>query len=484
MRKKLFPLVLTFMLVMFHAKPQAVCTFADLAVSTINITNVSGNSFTFTYQIKNVGAATLYLDRFYFQAYVSQNAVYDATDQPAGGSIFSTSSIALAPGQTYTGTWTSNPFVSITTYPYLVYTVQLRSGYLHPECSTSNNILVKYIGCNLADLDVSNITINSVSGNSFNFTYTVKNLGWAPLPLSKMYFQAWVSTDAVLDATDKPAGGSIFGTTAPTLAKDGTYSGTWTSNPTVSITSYKYLILEVKVISGNTVPECNTANNVEVKYIGCNLSDLDVTNITINSITGNSFNFTYTVTNLGWAPLPLSKMYFQAWVSTDAVLDATDKPAGGRIFGTTVPDLAKGATYSGSWTSNPTVSIATYKYLIMEVKVISGNTVAECNTANNVQAKLITLPLVVVNNASETGELKSLRAIYNAQDQSLSLSNNDEQETLYKVYKLDGQLVGELHAGSFIGTKDIALPNLAPGLYIVNMSDGKASLAEKFVVTQ
>jgi hypothetical protein len=177
-------------------------------------------------------------------------------------------------------------------------------------------------------------------------------------------------------------------------------------------------------------------------------------------------------------------MYFQAWVSTDAVLDASDKPAGGRIFGTTAPNLAKGATYSGSWTSNPTVSIATYRYLIMEVKVISGNTVAECNTANNVQTKLIALPLVVLNNAAETDEQKSLRVIYNAQDQSLSLSNDDEQETAYKVYKLDGQLVGELHAGSFIGTKDIALPKLAPGLYIVNMSDGKASLAEKFVVTQ
>jgi hypothetical protein len=299
-----------------------------------------------------------------------------------------------------------------------------------------------------------------------------------------MYFQAWVSTDAVLDASDVPAGGSIFGAAAPTLAKDGTYSGSWTSNPAASITTYKYLILEVKVISGNTVPECNTANNVQAKYIGCNLSDLDVTNITINSITGNSFNFTYTVTNLGWAPLPLSKMYFQAWVSTDAVLDATDKPAGGRIFGTTVPDLAKGATYSGSWTSNPTVSIATYKYLIMEVKVISGNTVPECNTANNVQAKLIALPLVVINGTSEIEKTANLRAIYNAQDQSLSLDNDTEQETTYKVYKLDGQLVGELHAGSFVGNKNIALPNLAPGLYIVNMSDGKASLAEKFVVTQ
>jgi hypothetical protein len=120
----------------------------------------------------------------------------------------------------------------------------------------------------------------------------------------------------------------------------------------------------------------------------------------------------------------------------------------------------------------------------MEVKVISGNTVPECNTANNVQAKLIALPLVVINGTSEIEKTANLRAIYNAQDQSLSLDNDTEQETTYKVYKLDGQLVGELHAGSFVGNKNIALPNLAPGLYIVNMSDGKASLAEKFVVTQ
>ena len=481
--KKLLPLVLAFMSVCFHASSQT-CALADLQVSNITVTNVSGNSFTFTYQIRNVGATTLYLDRFYFQAYVSQNAVYDAADQPAGGSIFSNSIIALAPGQIYTGTWTSNPFVSITTYPYLIYQVNLRSGYSQAECSTTNNSFVKYIGCNLADLDVSNITINSVSGNSFNFTYTVKNLGWAGLPLSKLYFQAWVSTDAVLDASDKPAGGSIFGTTAPTLAKDGTYSGSWTSNPTVSITTYKYLILEVKVISGNTVAECNTANNVEVKAIGCNLSDLDVTNININSISGNSFNFSYTVKNLGWAPLPLSKMYFQAWVSTNTVLDAADIPAGGRIFGTTVADLPKDATYSGSWTSNPAANIATYKYLILEVKVISGNTVAECNTANNVEAKLIVLSLASLEVPLEVHKVSGLRAVYDAQEESLSLSSNTEDEVSYKVYKLDGQLVGEMHQGSFANTREVALPHLAPGLYIVNMSNGHESIAEKFMITQ
>lgn len=482
MTKKLLSLLLVFLSVWHQASSQT-CTLADLQVSNITITNVSGNSFTFTYVIRNAGAATLYLNRFYFQAYVSQNTTFEPTDQPAGGSIFSNSVIALAPGQTYTGTWTSNPFVSITTYPYLLFRVQLRSGYSQAECSTTNNNFVRYIGCNLADLDITTIKINSVSGNTFNFTFTVKNLGWAPLPLSKLYFQAWVSTDAVLDASDKPAGGSIFGSTAPTLAKDGTYSRSWTSNPTVSITAYKYVIIEVKEITANTVPECNKTNNVQAQAIGCNLADLDITTININSIAGNSFNFTFTVKNLGWAPLPLSKLYFQAWVSTDAVLDASDKPAGGSIFGSTAPTLAKDGTYARSWTSNPTVSIATYKYLLLEVREITANTVPECNTANNVQARLIVV-LSTATVSDESPKASGLRAVYNGQEGALLLNSENLEEVSYKVYKLDGSVVGEMNQGTFTGSYQIALPSLAPGLYIVNMSDGKESLAEKFIVTQ
>lgn len=479
--KKLLPILLAFLSVCFHASSQT-CTLADLQVSNITITNVSGNSFTYTYTIRNAGGATLYLNRFYFQAYVSQNSIYDTTDQPAGGSIFSNATIVLAPGQTYTGTWTSNPFVSITTYPYLIFRVQLRSGYSQAECSLTNNNYTRYIGCNQADLDITAINITNVSGNSLSYNFVLKNLGWAPLPLSKMYFQAWVSTDAILDASDKPAGGSIFGATAPTLGKDGLFTRASSSSPGVSLYTYKYLIIEVREISANTVPDCNKVNNVQAKLIGCNLSDLDVTTININSIAGNSFNFTFTVKNLGWASLPLSSMYFQAWVSTDASLDITDKPAGGSIFGTTAPTLIKDGTYTRSWTSNPTVSIATYKYLIIEVRVRPGYSVPECNTINNVQARLIYV-LSTATASEEEAKTSNLRAIYNGQEGSLSLNSEDLQEVSYKVFKLDGSVVGELHQGTFTGSYQIAMPSLAPGLYIVNMSNGKESLSEKFVVT-
>src|SRR4051812_42758984 len=102
----------------------------DLAVTNLTVTNVNGNSFTFNYVVQNVASfASLDLSRLYFQTYVSTNGTYDAADLPAGGAIFGNSAPNLAPGQSYSGSWTSNSSSSIDVYRYLIFTVKLRSGY-------------------------------------------------------------------------------------------------------------------------------------------------------------------------------------------------------------------------------------------------------------------------------------------------------------------------------------------------------------------
>ncbi|HEV8515718.1 MAG TPA: hypothetical protein VGQ59_20690, partial [Cyclobacteriaceae bacterium] len=65
--------------------------------------------------------------------------------------------------------------------------------------------------CNIADAVVGKIAITSVVGNTFEYKFVVGNAGNGILYLNRMEFQAYLSEDATLDATDQAAGGSIFG---------------------------------------------------------------------------------------------------------------------------------------------------------------------------------------------------------------------------------------------------------------------------------
>jgi hypothetical protein len=248
------------------------CKTADAIVGRIAITSVVGNTFEFSFLVANVGAGTLYLNRMYFQAYVSEDATLDPSDQPAGGSIFGDTAPTLAYGETYTQDWYYNPTtpVDLTQYNYVIVQVLVRAKFSMPECTLANNIAAKSIGCVLADASISSVNITNVnaSTNTFDYTFTVTNTGWATLPLNQLFFQTYVSKDAVLGAGDQPAGGSIFGNSAPALAKNESYSQAWYYNPTTpeDLTEYKYLIIQLNVWSG-AVPECSTDNNTVASRI-------------------------------------------------------------------------------------------------------------------------------------------------------------------------------------------------------------------------
>jgi hypothetical protein len=377
----------------------------DLAVTNLTVTNVNGNSFTFTYEVTNVGTGSLELSRLYFQTYVSANNVYDAGDLPSGGAIFGNNAPVLTHGQTYSGSWTANSAASIETYHYLLFTVNLRSGYVSQETNLANNTLAKDVAPSFADLVVSSIVVNSIDGNTLSYTYTISNNGASTLYLDRFYFQAYVSQNSVYDATDVPAGGSIFGIAPLTLAPGATFTGIWSNNPGVSLQTYPYLVFDVRLLSGQVHPQLSVANDRYVKYLLPSFADLVVSNITVTNITGNNVAYNYTISNNGASTLYLDRFYFQAYVSQNSVYDAGDVPAGGSIFGTAPLTLAPGATFTGSWSNDPGVDIETYPYLIFDVRLLSGQVHPQQSLTNDRYVKYLPYSftdLVVTNITSNT----------------------------------------------------------------------------------
>jgi Concanavalin A-like lectin/glucanases superfamily len=147
---------------------------------------------------------------------------------------------------------------------------------INPERNSQNapggknvNSKLLFPNCNLADAVVQKMTITNVVGNTFDFTFLVVNQGLGTLHLNRMYFQPYLSEDALLDASDLPFRGSIFGETAPALAFGEKYSQDWFYNPItpVSLNKYNYLIVRVLVRPGFVMPECLLANNVAATRI-------------------------------------------------------------------------------------------------------------------------------------------------------------------------------------------------------------------------
>lgn len=120
--------------------------------------------------------------------------------------------------------------------------------------------------CNYAEFSITSVTFASIGpGNTFTFNYTIRNLGKESLDLTKFSMQCYVSTDNVFDAGDMsyPAGGTALDA-GGTLATGQSYSSSWTSSTSVTISSYPYLVLDIFVDSG-TVNECYSDNDVVIR---------------------------------------------------------------------------------------------------------------------------------------------------------------------------------------------------------------------------
>ncbi|ELR70859.1 hypothetical protein C900_03294 [Fulvivirga imtechensis AK7] len=140
--------------------------------------------------------------------------------------------------------------------------------------------------CPNADLIVSRITItNTPTDDNIQYEYELKNVGLDTMFLNRMLIQSYVSKDQVLGG-DVAAGGAIFPSDTPYLLPGETYIGNRGSYPnTTTIAEYPYVIIEIKLKSGETMTECSTSNNIGVAEITTIVADADITAFSLNEQT-------------------------------------------------------------------------------------------------------------------------------------------------------------------------------------------------------
>jgi len=118
------------------------------------------------------------------------------------------------------------------------------------------------VGC--PDLIVTDITVSNVSGNSFDVTYHIKNIGGVPLDINNMYFQAYISKAATLDGLQYVGAGGdprySYFKTYDLLAPNATLELHRSAVNGGSITTYPYFVLQIiRELDGPI--ECSTGNN-------------------------------------------------------------------------------------------------------------------------------------------------------------------------------------------------------------------------------
>lgn len=122
--------------------------------------------------------------------------------------------------------------------------------------------------------------------------------------------------------------------------------------------------------------------------------DLVISSLSAKLVPPNKIQYSWTITNVGSAPARLEgptaassdNVSVQAMLSKDTVFgNAGDLPAGGTIVGTSpLPNLAPGASKSGTFTATIPGSITLLPHLVLRVD--SRNVLSELNENNNTAA--------------------------------------------------------------------------------------------------
>ena len=122
--------------------------------------------------------------------------------------------------------------------------------------------------------------------------------------------------------------------------------------------------------------------------------DLVISSLSAKLVPPNKIQYSWTITNVGSAPAGLEgptaassdNVSVQAMLSKDTVFgNAGDLPAGGTIVGNSpLPNLAPGASRSGTFTATIPGSITLLPHLVL--KVDSRSVLSELNENNNTAA--------------------------------------------------------------------------------------------------
>lgn len=152
------------MLLLFSATSKThACTGPDIVFTNISITSIVDGTYSYSFEIKNIGTTNVVLGQIVIQNYVSTDDQV-GNDAPAGGAYMSyLNKDILSPGETYSGTYQASPFSQNpqSSHPYLISQLILEKD---EECDVSNNYYTQFI-----QVSTSIQNTSSIAGESLNW---------------------------------------------------------------------------------------------------------------------------------------------------------------------------------------------------------------------------------------------------------------------------------------------------------------------------
>jgi len=245
------------------------CTGFDLEFTSLVVTGiVSPTQTTYRYTIKNIGTQSVAVKFIYIQNYVTP-APTTAGEQAAGGSDLNPySTDTIQPGATYSGTYGSYPFPGHgpNTDPYIISTISYYDSN-NPnvnDCDLSNN---STFVCLLPNPSIDSLDITSVdiTNGSTSLNLGIQNAGIDTLFMDSLIVYNYLSADSAFDATTAIANDTLIlnAFKQPYLTQNASFSTQITISPTVSTTTYPYLIT-ILHYSGAV---CGPADSINISRI-------------------------------------------------------------------------------------------------------------------------------------------------------------------------------------------------------------------------
>ncbi|MDB9426220.1 CARDB domain-containing protein, partial [Microcystis aeruginosa CS-564/01] len=368
---------------------QVVRRTPDLQVTQITApsTSVSGQPFTVTWKVENLGENATNFSYWYDEVFLSTDAILNQGDLSLG-TIYQSRN--LDPSGSYQTSRTFTLPADIQGNYYVLVSTDIYN-YITEDALENNNIGVAVTPSNIALSQVPDLVVNNlvtptqaISGQSLELTWTVKNEGFNSSGGWRDYF--YLSRDRFFD----PANDIYIGFVGD---REGLSSGqayTKTNRFTVprGLTGDYYLVAIADAT--NTVYEREGENNnifvtnTSIPIVAAVPTDLVAGTITIpvGGTPGRSATITYTVDNQG-IESAIGNWQDSIYISADDKWDINDL-----LFSqvNVSGPLNSGSSYSRTVTANlPGVATGNYHVIIRsDIR----NAITESNESNNLKASL------------------------------------------------------------------------------------------------
>lgn len=356
------------------AKPLQIGPDLVVLALTVPATAAAGGPITVTDTVKNKGggAAGASVTAFH----LSTNNSLDSGDLLLG----SRAVVDLAAGVSSVGTTTLTVPPEVTPGTYYVIAIA-DAGKVVIEALETNNGLARATEVG-GDLVVSALTVpaKAAVGSDISVTETTRNDGAGGVSESTTRF--YLSVNTTLGAGDTLLAGSHA---VPALAPGASSTSTTSVTiPTTVVPGTYYLI--ARADADNMVSEVTDSNNNLARSTRLG-GDLIVAALIVpaKGVAGSDITVTDTTTNQGGGAVATSITRF--YLSVNSVFDSSDTLLGA---GRTVPDLAAGASSSGTTTVTIPSTVAAGSYYIIG-RADADNVVSETQETNNNLARQTTV---------------------------------------------------------------------------------------------